>query len=364
MIRPPDYEVDAELRRRWALQLAKDWRWYNWAYLRDALQEPVFAISSRTSSKLGHWDRETRTIAIAEPHILRDSWAGVRETLRHEMAHQLVDEGMAGPDEPPHGPAFRRACDKLRISPRATGTGEPTDEDPAAAERERILARVDKLFALGQSPNQHEAELALQKARELLLTHNLSELGQRPDFVSRLVGTPRRRRHHYEQLLAMVLRSYFFVEVIWIDTFLPHAGHTAHVLEVHGTPANCELADYVHHYITSLLNSLWEQHKQSAGIRKNRDRLRFFAGVVSGFAKSLQRQEKQLEKQALVWTGDPRLRKHVRWHYPSQRAAGYGRGGHSDAYDAGVQAGKNVRLRRPLRGGRGDGGFGGYLGEG
>jgi len=40
--------------------------------------------------------------------------------------------------------------------------------------KEEIIAKVQKLMALGESPNPHEAELAKQKAAELLALHDMS----------------------------------------------------------------------------------------------------------------------------------------------------------------------------------------------
>lgn len=41
-------------------------------------------------------------------------------------------------------------------------------------ERQQVLDKIDKLLALGQSPNEHEATLALSRAQELLDKYNLS----------------------------------------------------------------------------------------------------------------------------------------------------------------------------------------------
>lgn len=47
-----------------------------------------------------------------------------------------------------------------------------------------IKARIRKLLALGQSPNEHEAAIAMTKAAELMMRHNLTE----QDVTERKVG--------------------------------------------------------------------------------------------------------------------------------------------------------------------------------
>lgn len=44
-------------------------------------------------------------------------------------------------------------------------------------EREKLIDKLRKLFALGQSSNQHEAELAMQKANELMRLHQIAATG-------------------------------------------------------------------------------------------------------------------------------------------------------------------------------------------
>jgi hypothetical protein len=41
-------------------------------------------------------------------------------------------------------------------------------------ERDKLIDKLRKLFALGQSSNQHEAELAMQKANELMQAHQIA----------------------------------------------------------------------------------------------------------------------------------------------------------------------------------------------
>ena len=69
------------------------------------------------------------------------------EVLKHEMAHQFVDEVLGVHDEPDHGPVFRQVCDERGIDARAAGA---PDADRA---RDHVLDRIAKLLALAGSPN-------------------------------------------------------------------------------------------------------------------------------------------------------------------------------------------------------------------
>ena len=78
------------------------------------------------------------------------------------------------------GPKFREICLELGSSPAASGTYPPldqrvfSDEEDGLSEESKLVVKVRKLLALSQSANQHEAEQALLKARELTEKYELS----------------------------------------------------------------------------------------------------------------------------------------------------------------------------------------------
>ncbi len=332
------------------------WQYYNDLYAERALQEPVIRMMSG-SSRLGQWGRELRILSISREHIERDPWLEVMDTLRHEMAHQYVDEVLRVTDEPPHGRAFKRACELLRVGPRdPEATHKPDKPDK---HRHRVLQVVSKLLALAGSPNEHEARLALTKARELLLKHNIAEadLGGTRQFGVRHLGPVRGRHHHHETVIGTLLRDYFFVQVIWVHTYDPRRGKAASVLEVRGTETNLQMAEYVYQYLTNTLDLLWSKYKKGMS-----ERLRYFAGIVEGFRDTLQQQARAMErnqerKQALVWKGDAQLDQHVRYHHPRLESRRTGGTPVTQAFRDGKREGQSLRLRKPIaRSGDGTGG--------
>lgn len=339
--------------RAWGVELMRAWHHFNDLYLGGGLRPPVLAISA-SESQLGTWRIRDRTLSISAAHILADSWLDVLATLRHEMAHQYADEVLKSAQERPHGRAFAYACKKLWVSASAS-RGEVKEP-----ERGTILQRIVKLLALGESPNENESKSALRKAHELLLRHNIDsvELEDR-GFSWRHLGPARKRHHEYEYNIASLLAEHFFVESIWTNTYLAADGKPATVLEIHGTEENLAFAEYVHGFLTSVLEPLWSEHKKRQGIQRNRDRLRFFAGVTDGFWQSLSHKRDELQREGLVWRGDGALRQHLRVHYPHISTLRVGGGSRSDAFEAGAKAGNKVRIRRPI--GTEKTRFGGFL---
>lgn len=347
----------------WGVELLNWWRYYNELYLGSCLREPVICLS-QSAARLGSYDRETRTLSVSEAHVRRHPWLAVMETLRHEMAHQYAFEVLGADDERPHGSAFRRCCERLRVDPRATGTGEEVTEPPAAPSgaRSSIAERITKLLSLSTSPNENEAQVAINKARELLLKHNIDAVDLDPDrqFGVRWLGAVKGRHHHHEQMLASILGEFFFVSAIWVHSYDAARRVNGTVLSVYGVASNLEMAEYVYEYLTGVLDALWLDYKARNGLRGNRERLRYFAGVLHGFQAKLKNQDHELRtERALVWKGDPELQTFVRHCHPSIRTGYSGGGARGKAYEDGLEEGRSVTLRRPIRASKG--GFGGLL---
>lgn len=338
-------ELEARLRAIWTRKLQRWWQYYNELYLDGALRPPLLCLGE-AEGELGRWEQQRRRLTISARHLEREPWLEVMETLRHEMAHQHADEVLKARGEPPHGPAFRQACQRLRCSPRAS-----LQEDQPRAEDERVLRVLKKVLSLASSPNEHEARAAVSKARRLLLEYNIDvvALDQERGFACRGLGPIKARHASYEMWLPVILHEFFFVEVIWAPTYQARLDREGTVLQTYGTPANLDMAEYVYHFLSGLLEQLWRGYKERQGLRGERERQRYFAGVLQGVYRALQEQERQMDQQqALVWQGDPRLEEYYRYLNPRVRVRRGGGVVATAAYQDGVEEGRRVRIHRPL----------------
>ncbi len=303
-------------------------------------------VLSEATHTLGHWDRSRRSIAISSTHIASHAWEDVLDTLRHEMAHQYVDDVLRPADEPAHGSAFREACHELRCSPLAS-----TDSEVLGQQDDRTLRVVKKLLSLADSPNEHEAQVAVQKAHRLLVKYNIDlvNLDAERRFESRILGEVKGRHTSAEIWLSAILNRFFFVEAIWSQSYDAVRDRQGTRLQIFGTPQNLDMAEYVHAYLIGLMPRLWESYREMEGIRGNRERQRYYTGVLEGFHSKLTEQERRLEREhALVWTGDAALKHYYRYINPNVHTRYGGGGRRNDVYDAGVEEGRNVDIHRPV----------------
>jgi hypothetical protein len=341
----PAHELTAELERAALRELRHVYGDLNAAHFGRQLKAVALRLTD-ASAELGRWRRDSRTIELS-CSLLRDfGWDAVLEVLKHEMAHQYVDEVLGIVDETAHGPAFRDVCERRAIDARAAGLPHV---GPSRAEQ-HLLERVAKLLALAQSTNEHEAQSAMSAAQRLMLKYNLEELsrGDSGRYGYRTLGLPSGRVDESRRILAMILAEHFFVETIWVPVWRPLEGKRGSVLEICGTPQNLELAEYVHSFLVGTAERLWQQYRDEFMITGNTQRRSYIAGVMAGFKDKLERERTKNKAHGLVWVGDKDLDDFFRKRHPRVRWARYGPRRRPAAYGDGRMAGQQIVLYRGM----------------
>lgn len=345
-------QLDAWLETLLVRELAAEWDQINWALFRDRMRRPVFELSD-SRSLLGTWRAQARTISISRLAATTRPWAEIIETIKHEAAHQYVDEILGG-EPTPHGPMFREVCRLRGIDARAVDAGDGPAAAPADSARMRVVARVQKLLALAESSNRNEAELAAATAQRIMLKYNLDLQRESPsggDDCSYLwLGEPTGRLQPHQRALALLLSEHFFVQVIWIRVYRPLEGKHGSVLEVCGRPENLAMAEYVHAFVLRTVERLWIEHKRAAKLRSDRDRRSFLAGAVQGLSDKLAAGRDTAAREGLVWLGDAAVQGYYRRRHPRTVSTGGGSGGSYSAYTEGKSAGQTIVLSRPVHG--------------
>lgn len=336
-------DLDAALLR----ELSDTWRELNGNHFRSRLRPPVLALSD-ASKRLGQWNSATRTLSIDRKLAFEQPWSVVREVLKHEIAHQFVDEVLKIHDQGAHGPAFEDVCRRFGIDASATGMpSAPVGGDGGSP----VLRRIARLLALAESPNVHEAEAAMKAAQRLMLKHNIDArvAAAKEGYAFVHLGVPRRRVDAPEHVLAGLLARHFFVEAIWVPSYLAKEARSGRVLELCGTPSNLEVACYVHGFLLETSERLWREHKRRHGIARDLERRRFLVGVMSGFDEKLKAGSKESRQEGLIWVGDAGLDDYLAQRYP-RRTGGSGIGvRQTAAYEHGRAAGRNIVLHKPVK---------------
>ncbi len=349
-------DFSVELETKLLERLMAEWETLNLGFFQQALLPPVLRLSD-TSEQLAEWNSEPRTLEVSRALVLDLPWVEVIEALKHEIARQYVDECF-DPLEIEHGPVHRKVRERLGLDghSKRSANGSSTDAAPVEDDRaSRALDRIRKLFALAQSPNQHEAEAAATAARRLMLKFNIESEqaaapseSQRRRFGYRHLGRPSNRILESDRCLANILTRYFFVEGLWIPIYRPLEGKRGRVLEICGLKHNLLMAEHVHAFLSATATRLWSEYKQKAGRGSNRDRHAFLAGVMRGVETKLEDQSQQFQEEGLVWVPAAELGHYFRRRNPMVTDIRRGGARRNDAYSDGRRAGREIVLSKPV----------------
>jgi hypothetical protein len=339
-----------ELEQAAIRAIHKSYEHINGSLFRFKLRPPAFELVG-SAERLGRWVPTHRTLELSPDLLVKHGWGVLEEVLKHEMAHQYVDEVLRVQGEPAHGPAFRRVCEERGIDARAAGAPQV----PEDAAQNPVLERIAKLLALAESPNEHEAQAAMSAAQRLMLKHNIEAAvsGTATSYCFRHLGKPSGRVSEHERRLAMLLDEFFFVQVIWVPVWRVTEAKRGSVLEVCGSRDNVELAAYVYDFLIYTADALYRADRKRRRDRSHAARRKFLAGVISGFHERLRGERKRSEEQGLVWVGDPELHGYFRRRHPHLRWTRHSVSTGGEAYARGQTAGRNIVLHRGVKAGAG-----------
>lgn len=348
-----------EFERRVLLGLSREWE----SAVRHLpleygarMRRPAFEIRD-FESKWGEWDGHRRRISLSWRLVSEHPWMVVRDVLLHEMAHQVAGE-LLGWNGEPHGDAFRQACRILNADPRASHDYVSLQEallQEDATDEDRILSRVRKLLALGQSPHRQEAEAAMAKAHELIARHSLDLQadGKPLSYCSLSLGEPTARHTTADYALGQLLRDFYLVETLWISAWVLHSERPGKILEISGTRENVLMASYVFDFLQRTIQEQWEA-EGAAHRRSVRRRNDFALGLLAGFRERLAAKDAELVREetgirALVTHRDAGLTRYFTARYPRVRTIGR-RGTRIDPemHEAGRKVGRKTILSNPI----------------
>ncbi len=341
---------------------------------------PAAIALTDSDSFWAQWNPMTRTILVSRRLINNHNWFQVLSILRHEMAHQLLDEYGLPESEKPHGEQFYFACQRLGVPEEYTGASvclQSTNLDWREEKRdevsEKMLEKVRKLLSLATSSNEHEALLAMNKVREIYAKYNLEEISKKSSFAHLTITHGKKRIEAHQNRIISILVEHFFVQIIGTKLFDADTGEYHVGFEIVGTRENILMADYVYHFLLQQTNHLVSEmakEKPLSRVQKKSYRL----GILSGFSEKLTDSEKQahadgpapltdpgsnlIAKAITKFKEDPELEAYISQVYPRLST----RGSNSQYIDNsifsdGKSVGRTITLNKAVNGSDGNRGL-------
>lgn len=330
------------------------------AQLGKTLAVPNFAFSF-SKEYLGLWSAKDKTITISH-HLLRNyGWNDIVQVLKHEMAHMIVSEIWGDIDNSgqKHGELFAKAANIMGVP--ASSKLQSTD---SMLRREKMVARIHKLFALSESNHHEEAESALNKAYDLMARYNIKVLDDPEErkFVFRPVGEIYGRVPLYVKILARIISKNYFVKHILMGHGASYSNYHREIkryIEIFGEPHNVDIAEYVFHFLLSEGERQWRDFQETEEYRLRRNgqysKAAFMEGFFHGFGSTLNTKRVEVMKEVdpgntlPIGTNDPLLEEKYNGHYNPRTMAG-SNGSRGGGRGVGLDRGKNVRIRQGVSG--------------
>lgn len=316
------------------------------------LQAPVLKLHD-AKDPLAYWRTERREMSFSRHLVFERSWHETLEVLKHEMAHQFVDEHLGIRDERPHGKTFQAVCHRHNID--AAPRGIPGAESTSSPNH--IVEKIRHLLDLAHNnASEAEAKLAAETAHALMLKYNIDLQAARTaqHYVVRHLGRPTGKIERFVAELANMLERFYFVEIIWMPGFNTRTGRHGHELEVCGTAENVDVAEYVYEFLTRAAVDAWERAKRGRHLTRGgaiNARFNFLTGFVEGFVSQLRTAQDKENAEGLVLARDPALAEFFKTRHP--RIVNIGGGGtgrtNADWRSSGQAQGRNVHLPAAAR---------------
>lgn len=195
--------------------------------------------------------------------------------------------------------------------------------------------KIKKLLALASSSNKNEAEMALKKARELMLKHNIETIDNlTPNDMNETTIKLGQRRPTHTAYVVHILQKYFFVKCIY------KYNHSVS-LTIIGSEENRANAIYIYHALSATFRVLGK------GIRLKGT---FYEGLMRGFTEKLDEQRTATTQNGkdVILVSDSLIKTYVNDKYPKLGKVKTSRKDDYETYEKGKKLGKNISINKPL----------------
>jgi len=208
--------------------------------------------------------------------------------------------------------------------------------------QEKIIEKIQKLLALSESSNQHEAENALTKAQDLMVKYNI-ELSQVKNHDSEYINETSeifKREPLGSIYINDILDNFFFVKIV------NSKRDFGKYVNIVGEKQNVKNAIHARKYLFKMFKHLWDTYKKETGA-STKSRESFYYGLWEGFSEKMKQQREKTEQEyGLVVVEDPNLNEKLKELFQKLRKSNKKtvNVGDPDALESGKEAGKGLEI--------------------
>lgn len=234
---------------------------------------PIKVVVYNNKTCLGYFDADFYELGFHERLMINKR--ELHNVIRHELAHYMTF--ITYGEVQAHGKEFRDFCKQMGWGDEVYSA--TTELTAITSENNPILRKVQKLMALSTSSNPHEAELALIKSQQLLLSHNISYVEESEKiFLKRIMK--QKKETAKMRAIAKILET-FFVNIVY------NRSSEFTYLEISGSAVNLEIAEYVADFLTLEFDNLWDSARKESFLKGMIAKNSFFMGISKGYCNKI-----------------------------------------------------------------------------
>ncbi|MCR9204042.1 MAG: DUF2786 domain-containing protein [Halobacteriovoraceae bacterium] len=252
---------------------------------------PLHFVVFDDPKKLGYFDCNNFQIGLHKKLMFLAKDDVIKDILRHELAHfyNFLLHRDSFPVLDAHGVEYQEVCKSFHWGQNVFRAYSNLEQDnlvaPINKDFDRLKERIEKLMALSDSDNPHEAERATIKANEYLLKYNIQNLdsSQKEEITETVVLSVLQEKRLNATLNSLYdILGYFYVQPVI------NRNRDGVSLDVVGSRLNVEIADYVAKFLKNEFERLWKTNQKKdprlKGIKKKNS---YFVGLSRGFCTKL-----------------------------------------------------------------------------
>lgn len=307
---------------------------------------PLNLVAFERPRPLAYFDYSCYQIGLNKVLMYSVKTPVLKNILRHELAHFLsyLEYGHTDKD---HGPEFKSVCRKY-ANPESVQKAYidlelENNQIEGDLKTEKIINKISKILSLSNSSNEHESKLATAKANEYLLKYQLQNINNQegPVVYVKRVLTFKRTTGKYQAIYSILKK--FMVAPVFNYT------KGSVYLEVTGSKANVEVADYVADVLEKELERLWKINQKEHGIKGISAKNSFMNSLAKSYIQTMHEiQSEQFSQNQLISLGKD-LDESIKIAYGRVRYSQTYSGKYDEkASKLGAKAGKNLKLNKAM----------------
>ncbi len=293
---------------------------------------------------LGFFNSNFFQIGINKKLMLIDDLVFLKNIIRHELAHMLLHLRSKNAYSD-HGKEFHDLCREFNWGAEVWQAKTQLSETQKNSKNILLIEKVKKLLALASSSNEHEAQLATEKANSLLIDWNLQFLqdGQEEEnetYLEYVLVSPRLTSKM--QVIYSILPQFLVSPII-------NYGNKCASIEIIGKKVNVEIACYIAKFLDIELEYLWKQAKKNHPELKGvAARNSFWRGLAKGFIRKQKKSSSITEYGASLIKIEQSLIKQVELIHPRLGARQNSYQNNQNAHSIGEKKGESLSIRPAL----------------